>query len=65
MLSNFMKNMDTTQNKNNMASKIKSTPQTSMSKTLEKHREQLEIQSKRNDIRQSNSYISERNTIIR
>ena len=60
-----MKSMDTTQNKNNMASKLKSTPQTSMSKTLEKHREQLEIQSKRNDIRQSNSYISERNTIIR
>ena len=48
-----------------MTSKLKSTPQTSMSKTLEKHREQLEIQSRQNDIRQSNSYISERNTIIR
>ena len=61
-----MKNMDTIlATVSNMDSKLKSTPQTSMSKTLEKHREQLEIQSKRNDIRQSNSYISERNTIIR
>ena len=48
-----------------MSTKIIQTTQSSMSKTLEKHREQLEIQSKRNDIRQSNSYISERNTIIR
>lgn len=48
-----------------MSTKIVSTSQSSMSKTLEKHREQLAIQSRQNDIRQSNSYISERNTIIR
>lgn len=48
-----------------MTSKLKSTPQTSMSKTLEKHREQLDLKSRQNDIRQSNYYISERNTIIR
>lgn len=48
-----------------MNTKIIQTTQSSMSKTLEKHREQLEFQSRQNDIRQSNSYISERNTIIR
>lgn len=48
-----------------MNTKVIKTSQSSMSKTLEKHREQLEIQSRQNDIRQSNSYISERNTIIR
>lgn len=48
-----------------MATKIKSTPQTSMSKTLEKHQKQLEIQSRQNDIRQSDSYSKEKNTVIR
>lgn len=46
-------------------SEIKSTSQSSMSKTLGKHREQLELQSKRNDIRQSEDYIKEKNTVIR
>lgn len=49
----------------NMTSKIQSTPQASMSKTLEKHREQLKTQSRQNDIKQSDSYIREKNTIIR
>lgn len=48
-----------------MSTKIIQTIQSSMSKTLEKYREQLEFQSRQDDIKQSNSYISERNTIIR
>lgn len=46
-------------------SEIKSTSQSSMSKTLEKNREQLDLKSRQNDIRQSEDYIKEKNTVIR
>lgn len=47
------------------ASEIKSTSQSSMSKILEKYQKQLDIKSRQNDIRQSECYIKEKDTVIR
>lgn len=46
-------------------SEIKSTSQSSMSNLLEKYQEQLDLKSRQNDIRQSEDYIKEKNTVIR
>lgn len=46
-------------------SEIKSTSQSSMSKLLENYQKQLDLKSRQNDIRQSEDYIKEKNTVIR
>lgn len=47
-----------------MSTKIIQTTQSSMSNFLEKYQEQLDIKSRQNDIRQSEDYIKEKNTVI-
>ena len=47
-----------------MSTKVIQTTQSSMSNLLEKYQEQLDIKSSQNDIRQSEDYIKEKNTVI-
>lgn len=48
-----------------MNTKVIQTTQSSMSKLLENYQKQLDIKSRQNDIRQSEDYIKEKNTVIR
>ena len=48
-----------------MSTKLIQTSQSSMSKTLEKNREQLDLKSRQNDIRLSEDYIKAKNTVIK
>lgn len=47
-----------------MSTKVIQTTQSSMSKILKNYQKQLDSKSRQNDIRQSDSYIKEKNTII-